>query len=121
MMMDNPVMTSTPPVSRNRLMQESPPGSAFKFSHYFFFNHSIGFFVVLVDEGQLFRCAGQDFMCIAWFAVFGSILTPKPKLKPKPVPKPKAAPKPGPKGQHRQVFRMVYHRKKGFTSEPVEH
>ena len=45
---------------------------------------------------------------------------PKPKLKPKPAPKPKAAPKPGPKGQHRKVFRMVYRRKKGFTSEPVE-
>ena len=44
-----------------------------------------------------------------------------PEPKPKPAPKPKAAPKPGPKGQHRQVFRMVYHMKKGFTSEPVEH
>ena len=38
---------------------------------------------------------------------------PKPKPKPKPAPKPKAALKPGPKGQHRQEFRMVYHRKKG--------
>ena len=46
---------------------------------------------------------------------------PKPKPKPKPPPKPNAAPKPGPKGQHRQEFRMVYHRKKGFTFEPVEH
>ena len=46
---------------------------------------------------------------------------PKPKPKPKPAPKPNAAPKPGPKGQHRQEFRMVYHRKKGFTSKPVEH
>ena len=36
-----------------------------------FLNHSIGFFVVLVDAGQLFRCAGQHFMCIAWFAGFG--------------------------------------------------
>ena len=43
---------------------------------------------------------------------------PKPKPKPKPAPQPKAAP---PKGQHRQVFRIVYHRKKVFTSEPVEH
>ena len=40
-----------------------------------FLYHRIGFFVALVDEGQLFRCAGQHFMCIAWFAVFGSILT----------------------------------------------
>ena len=40
---------------------------------------------------------------------------------PKPAPKPNTAPKPGPKGQHRQEFRMVYRRKKGFTSEPVEH
>ena len=50
-----------------------------------------------------------------------SIQEPKPKPKPKPALKPKAAPKPGPKGQHRQEFRMVYHRKKGFTSEPLEH
>ena len=28
--------------------------------------------------------------------------------------------KPGPKGQRIQEFRMVYHRKKGFTSQPVE-
>ena len=30
-----------------------------------FFYHSIGFFMVLVDAGQLFRCAGQHFMCVA--------------------------------------------------------
>ena len=46
---------------------------------------------------------------------------PKPKPKPKPAPTATAAPKPGPKGQHRQEFRMVYHRKKGFMSQPVEH
>ena len=45
---------------------------------------------------------------------------PKPKPKPKPAPKANAAPKPGPNGQHRQECRMVYHRKKGFTSQPVE-
>ena len=28
--------------------------------------------MVLVDAGQLFRCAGQHFMCVVWFAVFGS-------------------------------------------------
>ena len=39
----------------------------------------------------------------------------------KPAPKPKAAANPGPKGQHRQALRMVYHRNKGFTSEPVDH
>jgi hypothetical protein len=27
----------------------------------------------LVDAGQLFRCAGQPFMCIAWFAVFEDV------------------------------------------------
>ena len=32
-----------------------------------------------------------------------------------------AAANPSPKGQHRQEFRMVHHRKKGFTMEPVEH
>ena len=30
-----------------------------------FFYHGIGFFMVLVDAGQLFRCAGQHFMCVA--------------------------------------------------------
>ena len=49
-----------------------------------------------------------------------NIPEPKPKPKPKPAPKPTAAPKPGPKGQHRQEFRMVYHRKKALTSQPVE-
>ena len=44
---------------------------------------------------------------------------PKPKLKPKPAPKPKAATNVGPKGRHRQEFRMVHRRKKGFASEPV--
>ena len=29
------------------------------------FYHGIGFFMVLVDAGQLFRCAGQHFMCVA--------------------------------------------------------
>ena len=47
---------------------------------------------------------------------------PEPKPKPKPAPTPKATPQPGPKGQHRQVFRMVYHRKKGFrTSRTLDH
>ena len=30
-----------------------------------FFSHGIGFFMVLVDAGQLCRCAGQHFMCVA--------------------------------------------------------
>ena len=46
---------------------------------------------------------------------------PKPKPKPNAAPRPKAAAKPGPKGQHKQESRIVYHRKKGFTWEPVEH
>ena len=134
--------------------------------------------MLLVDVGQLFRCAGHHFMCVTtgppirgpyqslagagdgasandqcvdiiWAKaargvwglahVFNSKLffttdimdddavpkhfnvpEPKPKPKPKPAPKATAAPKPGPKGQHRQEFRMVYHRKKGFTSQPVQ-
>ena len=44
-----------------------------------------------------------------------------PDIKPKPETNPKAAPKPGPKGQHKQEFRMLYHRKEGFMSEPFEH
>ena len=55
--------TPPPPVPRNRLAQEPPPGSTVEFSHYFFFYHGIGFFMVLVDAGQLFRCAGQH--CVA--------------------------------------------------------
>ena len=53
-----------PPPSRNRLAQEPPPGSAVEFSHHFFYD-GIGFFMVLVDVGQLFRCAGHHFMCVA--------------------------------------------------------
>ena len=105
-----------PPLRRNRLAQEPPPGSAVELSRYFFYS-SIGFFMVVVDAGQVFRCVGQH-SCVLHA---NNIPEPKPKPKPKPAPKPKAAPKPGPKGQHRQEFRMVYHKKKGFTSEPVEH
>ena len=31
----------------------------------FLFYHDIGFFMVLVDTRQPFRCAGQHFMCVA--------------------------------------------------------
>ena len=54
-----------PPVPRNHLAQEPSPGSAVEFSHHFFFYEGIGFFMVLVDVGQLFRCVGQHFMCVA--------------------------------------------------------
>ena len=33
--------------------------------HITFFCQGNGFFMVLVDVGQLFRCAGQHFMCVA--------------------------------------------------------
>ena len=33
--------------------------------HITFFCQGNGFFMVLVDAGQLFRCAGQHFMCVA--------------------------------------------------------
>ena len=52
-----------PPVSRNHLAQEPTPGSAVEFSHHFFYQVS-GFFMFLVDVGQLFRCAGHHFMCV---------------------------------------------------------
>ena len=45
-----------PPVSS--LAQEPPPGSAVELSRYFFYRR-IGFFMVVVDAGQVFRCAGQ--------------------------------------------------------------
>ena len=53
----------TPLVSKNHLAQEPTPGSAVKFSHHFFYQGS-GFFMFLVDVGQLFRCAGHHFMCV---------------------------------------------------------
>ena len=43
-----------PPVSRNHLAQEPTPGSAVEFSHHFF-DQGSGFFMFLVDVGQLFR------------------------------------------------------------------
>ena len=52
-----------PPVSKTHLAQEPTPGSAVKFSHHFFYQGS-GFFMFLVDVGQLFRCAGHHFMCV---------------------------------------------------------
>ena len=55
--------TPPPPVSKNHLAQEPTPGSAVKFSHHFFYQGS-GFFMFLVDVGQLFRCAGHHFMCV---------------------------------------------------------
>ena len=57
----NLLRTPSAPVPGNRLAQEPPPGSAVEFLHYFFY-HGIGVFMVLVDAGQLFRCAGQHFM-----------------------------------------------------------
>ena len=60
-----PVSTPPPPVSKNHLAQEPPPGSAVEFSTSLFFCQGNGFFMVLVDVGQLFRCAGQHFMCVA--------------------------------------------------------
>ena len=111
-------------MSRNRLVQEPPPGSAVEFSHYFFF----------LPQNWVFHgsggCRTAIQVCRTTFHVYCMVCgiwkhfnvpEPQPKPKSKPAPKPKAAPKPGPKGQHRQVFRMVYHRKKGFTSEAVEH
>ena len=55
--------TPPPPVPKNHLAQEPTPGSAVKFSHHFFYQGS-GFFMFLVDVGQLFRCAGHHFMCV---------------------------------------------------------
>ena len=49
-----------------------------------------------------------------------TIEVPEPKPKPKSwraaKTNPNEAPKPGPNGQHKQEFRMVYHRNKGFMS-----
>ena len=53
-----------PPCPRTALRKNRPlvPRSN---SRIIFFYCSIGFFMVLVDAGQLFRCAGQHFMCVA--------------------------------------------------------
>ena len=56
-------MSPPPPVSRNHFAQEPTPGSAVEFAHHFFYQGS-GFFMFLVDVGQLFRCAGHHFMCV---------------------------------------------------------
>ena len=50
-------------MSKNHLAQEPTLGSAVKFSHHFFYQGS-GFFMFLVDVGQLFRCVGHHFMCV---------------------------------------------------------
>ena len=48
-----------PPVPKNRpLVPRSNSRTTF-------FNHRVGFFMVLVDAGQLFRYARQHFMCVA--------------------------------------------------------
>ena len=116
-----PCANPPPPVPSNCLVQEPPPGSAVEFLHHFF----LPWYWVFHGSGG---CRTAIQVCRTTFHVccYGSpghynVPKPKPKPKPKPAPKPNAAPKPGPKGQHRQKFRMVYHRKKGFTSEPVEH
>ena len=53
-----------PPCPRTALRKNRPlvPRSI---SRTAFFYHSIGFFMILVDAGQLFRCARQHFMCVA--------------------------------------------------------
>ena len=53
-----------PPCPRTALRKNHPlvPRSN---SRTTFLYHGIGFFMVLVDAGQLFRCAGQHFMCVA--------------------------------------------------------
>ena len=53
-----------PPCLGTTLRKNRPlvPGSN---SRTFFFYHGIEFFMVLVDARQLFRCAGQHFMCVA--------------------------------------------------------
>ena len=115
-------MYPPPPVSKNHLAQEPTPGSAVEFSHHFFYWGS-GFFMFLVDVGQRFNNKlffTRDIMDDDAVPMHFNVPEPKPKPKPKPAPKATAALKPGPKGQHRQEFRMVYHRKKGFTSQPAE-
>ena len=57
------LVTPPPPVSKNHLAQEPTPGSTVKFSHHFFYQGS-GFFMFLVDVGQLFGYAGHHFMCV---------------------------------------------------------
>ena len=65
------VITPPPPPCLGTAFRKNRPLVPRSNSRTPFFYCRIGFFVVLVDAGQLFRCAGQHFMCIAWFVVFG--------------------------------------------------
>ena len=64
---------SPPPPCLGTALRKNRPLVPRSNSRTTFFHHRIGFFMVLVDAGQLFRCAGQHFMCLAWFAVFGRL------------------------------------------------
>ena len=55
----------TPPPPVGTALRKNGPLVLRSNSRPTFFYHGIGFFMVLVDAGQLFRCAGQHFMCVA--------------------------------------------------------
>ena len=54
-----PPRVQEPPCARNT------PWFRGRIFHITFFCQGNGFSMVLVDVGQLFRCAGQHFMCVA--------------------------------------------------------
>ena len=59
------VCTPPPPPCLGTTLRKNRPLVPRSNSRTTFFYHGIGFFMVLVDAGQLFRCAGQHFMCVA--------------------------------------------------------
>ena len=54
-----------PPLCLGTALRKNRPLVPRSNSRTTFFCHGIGFFMVLLDAGQLFRCAGQHFMCVA--------------------------------------------------------
>ena len=98
-----PQVPKTPPQNVPKIPTFAPPppclGTALRKnrplvprlnSRTIFFPHGIRFFMVLVDPGQLFRCAGQQFMCVATGPpIRGDPIKPPP---PNNVPPPNSVP-----------------------------
>ena len=55
-----------PPLCLGTMLRQNHPLVPQHFSRTTFFPYRIGFFMVVVDAGQIFRYAGQHFMCVAW-------------------------------------------------------
>ena len=63
--MGDPPYPPPPPGVQEPPCARTAPWFRGRIFHITFFCQGNGFFMVLVDVGQLFRCAGQHFMCVA--------------------------------------------------------